>query len=112
MDDDEAELAALLKEQADFLRSGKPPAAIDDFSPLLERRESVYALTKRISGVNRQKELKPHADGGKKFAYTLEPGTRYASWSEAGGGRDAAAGGAKSKFAAKSKATPSAVTYI
>ena len=68
------------------------------------RREAIYAMTKRISGTNRQKELKPFREGG-KFSYSFEPGSRYLSWSEAGGGRDAA-GGASKKFAAMSKATP------
>ena len=77
---------------------GQAPSTIEDFAPLLARREAVYALTKRISGSNRQKELKPHADANRKFCYSLEPGSRYLAWSEAGGGsvvggRGAAAGG-------------------
>ena len=72
---------------------GKPPSKLEDFAPLLQRREAIFALTKRISGTNRQKELKPHSDGSKKFTYTLEPGSRYVSWSEANGGRDGAGGG-------------------
>ena len=71
---------------------GKPPSTLDDFTPLLARREAIYVLTKRISATNRQKELKPHADGSKRYLYSLEPGSRYASWSEVGGGRDAAGG--------------------
>ena len=65
---------------------------------------AVARKSKRISGTNRQKELKPFREGG-KFSYSFEPGSRYLSWSEAGGGRDAA-GGASKKFAAMSKATP------
>ena len=94
---------------------GKPPARREDFDALVERREAVYGLTKRISGTNRQKELKPFKESG-KYTYTFEPGSRYAAWSEAGGGRDAAAlagggggGGAAKKFAAMSKATPPVV---
>ena len=64
---------------------------LDDFTPVLQRREAIYALTRRISGTNRQKELKPHHDAQRKFAYTPDPSTRYASWSEAAGGRDVAA---------------------
>jgi hypothetical protein len=104
---------------------GQAPAKLDDFTSLLERREAIYKLTKRISGTNRQKEMKPHSDGSRKFCYTVEPGSRYVSWSEAGGGRDAAAigtgargaavkeaggGAGRAKFAAKSKATPMRAT--
>lgn len=76
---------------------GQKPATLDDFGPILQRREAIYALTKRISGSNRQKELKPHSGegsgGNKRFAYTLEPGSRYVSWSEVNGGKDGAGGG-------------------
>ena len=43
---------------------GQKPATLDDFGPILQRREAIYALTKRISGSNRQKELKPHSGEG------------------------------------------------
>ena len=61
---------------------GRPPASMEDFRGVLQRREELFALTKRISGANRQKELKPHIDGSRNFLYTLEPSSRYTSWSE------------------------------
>ena len=70
---------------------GQPPSTPDDFTPILQRREAIFALTKRISGNNRQKEMKHHLDANRKLAYTIDPGSRYISWTEAGGGRDAAA---------------------
>ena len=51
----------------------------DDFVELLRRREEVYGLTKRLSGSNRQKELKPHLDAQRKYCYKLNPATRYGS---------------------------------
>ena len=41
-------------------------AGILDFTTLLARREEIYGLTKRISGSNREKELRPHLDGQRK----------------------------------------------
>ena len=47
---------------------------------LLQRREALFAYTKRVSGVNRTTELKPHVVGGKgRFTYAVDPQTRYAS---------------------------------
>ena len=42
---------------------------------LLERREALYAYTKRVSGANRLRELKGGTDG--PFAYGMDPATRY-----------------------------------
>ena len=61
---------------------GQPMASLEDFSELLRRREEIYGLTKRLSGANRLKELKPHLDAQRKFCYTLEPRTRYGGWTK------------------------------
>ena len=56
-------------------------AAIDARMALLDRREALFAYTKRVSGANRQTELKPcFADSvkGGRFSYTIEPSSRYA----------------------------------
>ena len=44
---------------------------------LLERREALYAYTKRVSGVNRVRELRGGTDG--PFGYGIDPTTRYVS---------------------------------
>ena len=44
---------------------------------LLERREALYAYTKRVSGANRIRELKGGTDG--PFGYGVDPATRYVS---------------------------------
>ena len=59
---------------------GQPPACVGDFNGLVERREALYAITKRISGSNRDKELRPHLDPTRKLAYSIDPATRYATW--------------------------------
>ena len=71
---------------------GSPPPSLSDWAPLLDHREALFQLTKRLSATNRQAELRPPLDGRRKLAYTLQPHTRYASWSTAGEPR--AAGGA------------------
>ena len=62
---------------------GQPPAKAADFGALLARREELFGILKRLSGSNRQTELKPHLGTGRRAAYTLDPHTRYASWSKA-----------------------------
>jgi len=56
---------------------GRVPDA--HFASLLERREALFAYTKRVSGANRLTELKAHMDPADKrrFAYALDPHTRY-----------------------------------
>ena len=61
---------------------GAGPATVDDFAALLRRREEIYGLTKRLSGSNRQKELKPHLDAQRRYSYSLNPATRYAGWNK------------------------------
>lgn len=63
---------------------GTPATTVEDFAELLRRREEIFGLTKRISGSNRLTELKAHLDlKTGKFAYTLDPSTRYAAWNKA-----------------------------
>ena len=62
---------------------GQPKATLEDFDPLLRRREEIFGLTKRLSGSNRLKELKPHLDPQRRYCYSLDPRTRYASWNRA-----------------------------
>ena len=56
-------------------------ATDDEYAQLLERREALFAYTKRVSGANRLTELKPHCEPASKakLAYTVDPHTRYAS---------------------------------
>jgi hypothetical protein len=48
-----------------------------DCDELLQRREALYAYTKRVSGVNRATELKGGTSG--PFSYAVDPATRYTS---------------------------------
>jgi len=66
--------------------SGHPPSTIADFSPIIERREALYHLTKRLNSTNRLTELKPHSVGG-LFAYTLDPCTRYTLFKASASGK-------------------------
>ena len=59
---------------------GQPHAAVGEFEALLRRREELFALAKRLSGTNRQTELKPHLDAGRRYCYAIDPRTRYMSW--------------------------------
>ena len=59
---------------------GKAPATVDAFHSVIQRREDLFGITKRISGTNRLSELKAHLDGSRRYQYTLDPSTRYASW--------------------------------
>ena len=51
-----------------------------EYQKLLDRREALFAYTKRLSGVNRLTELKAPTDTAdkKQFAYANDPYTRYA----------------------------------
>ena len=51
-----------------------------EYQKLLDRREALFAYTKRLSGVNRLTELKAPTDTAdkKQFAYAIDPYTRYA----------------------------------
>ena len=45
---------------------------------MLQRREELFALTKRVSGTNRLTELKPTRDSCQKaMTYTIDPASRY-----------------------------------
>jgi len=44
---------------------------------LLQRREVLYAFTKRVSGANRARELRGGASG--PYLYGVDPATRYVS---------------------------------
>ena len=57
-----------------------PYLALSHARPPIQRREDLYALTKRLSGTNRTKELRPHLTSSGQFAYTIDPTTRYAMW--------------------------------
>eukprot|EP00966_Prymnesium_polylepis_P159283 3681056-Prymnesium_polylepis.1 len=46
---------------------------------MLQRREALFGCTKRVSGYNRQTELKPHLDQTRTYTYSIDPRTRYAS---------------------------------
>ncbi len=51
-----------------------------EYQKLLDRREGLFAYTKRVSGANRLTELKAPTDAAdkKRFAYAIDPHTRYA----------------------------------
>ena len=59
---------------------GKVPATVDAFHNVIQRREDLFGITKRISGTNRLSELKAHLDCSRRYQYTLDPSTRYTSW--------------------------------
>ena len=44
---------------------------------LLQRREELFTLVKRVSGTNRLTELKPTRQGNKPVSYAIDPATRY-----------------------------------
>ena len=55
-------------------RAGGEAAA----ATMLQRREDLFALTKRVSGTNRLTELKPTRDSKQKAVlYTVDPFSRY-----------------------------------
>lgn len=44
---------------------------------LLERREGLFSCTKRVSGFNRQVELKPPYNAARRFCFEIDPRSRY-----------------------------------
>ena len=58
-------------------RAGSGPAS----RPIIpkSRREALFDVTKKISGVNRQTELKEPKDKRLKYCYTMRPQSRYTS---------------------------------
>ena len=56
-------------------------AAIDrltDANSLMQRREELFGLVKRVSGTNRLTELKPVRDSKQKpILYGIDPASRY-----------------------------------
>jgi len=46
---------------------------------LLDRREALFACTKRVSGHNRQTELRTHINKKGEYTYNIDPSTRYAN---------------------------------
>ena len=64
---------------AALTRSGEGASATaEQLQALLERREALFAYTKRVSGTNRLTELKPPIDSStRRYSYAIEPSSRY-----------------------------------
>ena len=86
--------AAFVKQALPYLLipMGQLATPIEGFDAVVRTREELYAVTKRISATNRLKELRPHVDGARRYCYTIEPASRYVSWSSAAAAPAAAAG--------------------
>lgn len=72
---------------------------------LLQRREELFALTKLLSATTRSTSLRPHLDHQRRFCYTSDPHTRYASWTRQ---RSAAAPSEARPMAAPAASAPAA----
>lgn len=60
--------------------SGGRGVGMEELEALLERREGLFAYTKRVSGHNRLTELKPCVDpASRRFCYAIDPSSRYTS---------------------------------
>ena len=75
------DFADLVQGYATLARSGLEASAApqaQQLEALLERREMLFAYTKRVSGTNRLTELKPPIDSStRKYSYAIEPSSRY-----------------------------------